>query len=63
LKNYDTKEAITLTAKEFHLLESQGRIKLSEQNSITERSIYGAIVGMLDTLDTSSRLGDASAEG
>lgn len=62
LKNYDTKEAITLTAKEFHLLESQGRIKLSEQNSITERSIYGAIVGMLDTLDTSSRLGDASAE-
>jgi len=62
LKNYDTKEAITLTAEEFHLLESQGRIKLIEENSITERSIHGAIAGMLDTLGTSARLGDAPAE-
>jgi hypothetical protein len=48
-KNYDTKEAVTLTAEEFQLLESQRRIKLIEEHSLTERSIQGAILGMLDT--------------
>ncbi|MFM7459262.1 MAG: DUF1631 family protein, partial [Burkholderiales bacterium] len=62
LKDYDTKEAITLTVEKFHLLESQGRITLIEENSITERSIHGAIVGMLDTLGTSAGPGDAPAE-
>ena len=52
LKNYDTKEAVTLTAEEFQLLESQGRIKLIEEHSLTERSIQGAILGMLDTPST-----------
>jgi hypothetical protein len=48
LKNYDTKEAVTLTAEEFQLLETEGRIKLIEEHSLTERSIQGAILGMLD---------------
>ncbi len=48
LKNYDTKEAVTLTAEEFQLLEGEGRIKLIEEHSLTERSIQGAIMGMLD---------------
>jgi hypothetical protein len=48
LKNYDTKEAVTLTAEEFQMLEGEGRIKLIEEHSLTERSIQGAIMGMLD---------------
>ena len=46
-KNYDTKEAITLSAEEFVWLESQGRVKLIEEHSLTERSIEGAIRGLL----------------
>jgi hypothetical protein len=49
LKNYDTKKAVTLTAEEFQFLESEGRIKLIDEHSLTERSIQGAILGMLDT--------------
>lgn len=47
-KNYDTKEAITLTAEEFVWLESKGRVKLIEEHSLTERSIEGAIRGLLE---------------
>ncbi len=46
-KNYDTKLAITLTSEEFRWLQSKGRIKLLEEHSITERSIEGAIRGLL----------------
>jgi len=47
-KNYDTKQAITLSSEEFVGLESLGRIKLIEENSLTERSIEGAIRGLLE---------------
>jgi hypothetical protein len=53
-KNYDTKEAVTLTAEQFQLLESQSRIKLIEEHSLTERSIQGAILGVLDTPDATA---------
>ena len=51
-KNYDTKEAVTLTAEEFQRLDSLGHIKPIEEHSLTERSIQGAILGMLDTPGT-----------
>ncbi len=54
LKNYDTKEAVTLSAEEFQFLDSEGRIKLIEEHSLTERSIQGAILGMLDKPDSAS---------
>ncbi|MFN5542813.1 MAG: DUF1631 family protein [Betaproteobacteria bacterium] len=47
LKNYDTKEAVTLTAEKFQMLEREGRIKIIEEQSLTERSIQGAMMGML----------------
>jgi len=47
-KNYDTKEAITLSAEEFVRRESEGRVKLIEEQSLTERSIEGALRGLLD---------------
>jgi hypothetical protein len=66
-KNYDTKEAVTLTAEEFQLLESRSRIKLIEEHSLTERSIQGAILGMLDPADASptanTPTGDQAAVG
>jgi hypothetical protein len=48
LKNYDTKAAITLRAEEWKALQAEGRIRPIEEHSLTERSIEGAVRGLLD---------------
>ncbi len=47
-KNYDTKAAITLKSDEFRALQKRGGIKMIEEQSLTGRSIEGAIRGLLE---------------
>jgi Protein of unknown function (DUF1631) len=48
LKNYDTKEAIKLESSEWRTLKAEGRLKRIEESSLTERSLEGAIRGVLE---------------
>lgn len=48
LKNYDTKEAITLKADEWKELKAAGRLRLIEETSVSERSLIGALRGVLE---------------
>jgi hypothetical protein len=48
-KNYDNKQAVTLSTADFQALLKSGDIKLIDDASITERSLVGAIKTVMET--------------